>query len=131
MVLGRRTIGAEARRQHADDSALAERLPELLEEVQRAESALREAHDVGAEPGELHRAGVALDSALTDAMRAAYAKERSIIGPRGYEDRLYRRKRQAKPVVKEATGVAQHLLTMRETHRLHGIERVPRNPAGV
>ena len=37
-----------------------------------------------------------LDTALTDAMRAAYAAERVAIGPRGYDDRIFRRKAKAK-----------------------------------
>lgn len=131
MVLGRRKTGAEARRRHAEDETLAGRLPELLEDVERAEASLRAAHAEDVDVEELHRRGIALDVALTDAMRSAYAEERAMIGARGYEDRIYRRKRLAAPRIKAATQAAEHLLTLREAHRLHGIERVPSSPANV
>ncbi|PSL00126.1 hypothetical protein CLV63_102252 [Murinocardiopsis flavida] len=131
MVLGRRKTGEDARRRHAEDETLAGRLPELLDTVESAEAALRAANAEGAEVEDLHARGVALDTALTDAMRAAYAQERTLIGARGYDDRIYRRKRLAAPKVKAATQAAEHLLTLREAHRLHGIERVPTSPAGI
>ena len=37
-------------------------------------------------------------------------------------------RRLARPEVKKATEVAERLLSLREQHRLHGIERVPRSP---
>ena len=64
---------------------------------------------------------MALYTALTDAMRAAYAAERAEIGPRGYDDRIFRRKAKAKPAVHAWTDEAERLLTLRETHRLTGI----------
>ncbi|MDA8369460.1 MAG: hypothetical protein M0026_06280 [Nocardiopsaceae bacterium] len=121
-------VDEAARRRYAEDRERAQRLPELLEAVALAEQALEEAHAAGAGTEELHRCGVALDAALTEAMRAAYAEERVRIGPRGYNDRIYRRKRLAKPGIREATEVAERLLTAREAHRLHGIVRVPRSP---
>ncbi len=61
-------------------------------------------------------------------MRSAYAAVRAEIGPRGYDDRIYRRKAMATPVVHALNAEAERLLTMRETHRLTGI---PQRPAGV
>jgi hypothetical protein len=53
-------------------------------------------------------------------MRAAYAAERAEIGPRGYEDRIYRRKAKATPAVHALTDEAERLLTLRETYQLTG-----------
>ncbi len=62
-------------------------------------------------------------------MRAAYAAERVAIGPRGYEDRIYRRKAKATPPVRAWSMEAERLLTLRESHRLTGIPRLPHKPA--
>ena len=67
----------------------------------------------------------ALDAALTDATRAAYAAQRAEIGPRGYEDRIYHRKAKATPAVHAWTDEAERLLTLRETHRLTGFPARP------
>ncbi|CAM4333479.1 hypothetical protein [Nocardiopsis rhodophaea] len=124
-------VDDDARRRHSEDEQAARRLPQLLHEVAAAEQALITAQENGASTEEVRRCGMELDAALTDAMRAAYAKERALIGPRGYVDRIYRRKRLAKRDVRDATELAERLLTERETHRLHGIARVPPTPAGV
>ncbi|WP_046470772.1 hypothetical protein [Allosalinactinospora lopnorensis] len=126
-LLASRKVDESAQRRYAEDQELAERLPELLKAVASAERDLYDAREHGTDYAELKRCGVALDRALTDAMRAAYAKERVLIGPRGLTDRIYRRKRLARPEVKQTTALAERLLTERETHRLHGIERVPRS----
>jgi len=70
-----------------------------------------------------------LDATLTEAMRAAYAAQRAEIGPLGYDDRIYRRKKMATPAVHALTAEAEHLLTLRETHRLTGIPAVTYDPA--
>ena len=59
-------------------------------------------------------------------MRAAYAAERAEIGPRGYDDRIVRRKAKATGAVHAWTDEAERLLTLRESHRLTGIPPVPR-----
>ncbi|MFC3995880.1 hypothetical protein ACFOVU_08145 [Nocardiopsis sediminis] len=125
-----RKVDAEARRRYSEDQEHAERLPGLLERVAAAERALGAAHRSGAGIEELHLLSTALDTALTDAMRAAYARERVLIGPRG-ADRIYRRKRQATPGIRRATELAERLLSAREEHRLQGIERVPRRVAAA
>ena len=117
---------AQARESLAADRERAGRLDDLLREVATAQAALEEARGAGAPAEELHERGLVLDTALTEAMRAAYARERVLVGERGYSDRIYRRKRLARPAVREATGVAERLLTARERHRLHGVQRVPR-----
>ncbi|GAA3729323.1 hypothetical protein [Salinactinospora qingdaonensis] len=128
-LIGRKA-SAEALRQHAADEETARRLPELLEAARQAEHAFHEAQrdDPEADTPEVRRLSAALDTALTDAMRAAYAKQRALIGPRGYDDRIYRRKRSARPEVKEVTSLAESLLTLRERHRLHGPGGVLREP---
>ncbi|GAB3213106.1 hypothetical protein ACQEU5_24000 [Marinactinospora thermotolerans] len=128
MRLGGRKVGPQARERHDEDRALAGRLPELLDAAAEAERALHDAQRRGADVGELHRLGRALDGALTEAMRAAYARRRTLMGPRALDDRIYRRRAMARPAVKEATALAERLLTLRERHRLHGIERLPRSP---
>jgi glutamine synthetase type III len=115
----------QARESLERDRELADRLPELLRSVAEAETALGTARASDAPDEELARRGLDLDTALTEAMRAAYAKERVLVGLKGYTDRIHRRKRAARPQVRAATLDAEQLLTAREAHRLHGIPRVP------
>ncbi|MEU0493255.1 hypothetical protein ACOQFV_29970 [Nocardiopsis changdeensis] len=117
---------AQARESLVADRERAGRLDDLLREVAAAQAALEEARESGAAVEELHERALALDTALTEAMRAAYARERVLVGEKGYRDRIHRRKRLARPAVREATEVAEQLLTAREAHRLHGVPRVPR-----
>ena len=121
MAVGRHRVTGEARARYESDTELAARFGELLESARAAENALRHAQANRAAVGEQHSLGKALDAALTDAMRAAYAAERAEIGPRGYDDWIYRRKAKAKPKVKAWTAEAERLLTLREAHRLNGI----------
>lgn len=107
------------------DKKQAERLPELLRSVSKTQIALRKAEQSNAPVEELRRLDLELDEVLTEAMRAAYAEKRVLIGPKGYTDRIYRRKRLAKPAVREVLDTAERLLTAREEHRLHGIRRSP------
>lgn len=116
----------KAREHLAQDEERAERLPELLRSVVEAERALADAREQGAPAEEVRERGLELDTALTEAMRAAYARERVLVGVKGYDDRIKRRKRLARPEIKQATQVAEQLLTARESHRLHGIQGVPR-----
>src|ERR1700760_1787244 len=100
----------------------------LLDAARAADSALRQAEAERAPVTELHKLAVELDTALTAAMRAAYAAQRAEIGPRGYEDRIFHRKAKAKPAVHALTTEAERLLTLRENHRLNRIPEVPRVP---
>jgi hypothetical protein len=128
VLMSRYKPTAEAMRQHQGDVALAGRLQGLLEAARDAESRFRQADQRRAPEAELYRLAVAFDTALTEAVRAAYAARRAEIGPRGYEDRIYRRKANAKPRVHALTAEAEHLLTVRETHRLNNIPYVPPQP---
>ncbi|KOX13740.1 hypothetical protein [Nocardiopsis sp. NRRL B-16309] len=125
MGLAKQSI-TQARESLERDRELAERLPELLRSVADTEEALHAAQENDASDEQLRNLGLALDTALTEAMRAAYAKERVLVGLKGYTDRIYRRKLSARPKVRAATLDAEQLLTAREAHRLHGIERTPR-----
>ena len=125
----RKTASQEALQQYAADQELADRFEALLEDARAAEQALRDAEAARAPLPERYRLAKALDAALTDVMRAAYAAERVAIGPLGYDDRIYRRKAKATPPVRLWSAEAERLLTLRESHQLTGIPRMPRNPA--
>jgi hypothetical protein len=120
---------SEAEQQYQADVALASRRGELLDAAREAESKLRQAQARNAPDAEVRRLAEDLDAALTEAMRAAYAAQRAEIGPRGYDDRIFRRKAMATPKVHALTAEAEHLLTLRETHRLNGIPAVAFDPA--
>lgn len=128
-MFGGRHVSQEAEAQHAADVALADKFSELLEAARTAEGDLRRAQASHATVEELHLLGKALDAALTEAMRSAFAAQRAAIGARGYDDRIYRRKALATSAVKLWTAEAEALLTLREAHRLGGIVRVPPAPA--
>lgn len=127
----RKPVSPGAAAEHDADVALAQRFDDLFAQARAAEQDLRDAQANHAGLEELHRAGKHLDSALTDVMRAAFAAQRAEIGPRGYDDRIYRRKAMATPTVRSWTMEAERLLTLRESHRLTGIVRLPRKPAGL
>jgi len=119
---------SEAQQQHEADVAFAGRRAELLSAAREAESEFRKAQARQAPVEELHRLAEDLDAALTEAMRAAYAAQRAEIGPLGWDDRIFRRKAMAKPRVHALTAEAEHLLTLRETHRLNDIPPVSYEP---
>ena len=110
------------------DTALAARKAELLDAAREAESRFRQAQAQRAPEDQLRRLALDLDEALTAAMHAAYAARRAAIGPLGYDDRIYRRKKMATPPVHALTAEAERLLTLRETHRLNGIPPVTFEP---
>jgi hypothetical protein len=124
----RKQASQEAEQKFAADQALATRFDELLAEARSAEQELHDAQTARTPLTEQYRAAKRLDTVLTDAMRAAYAAERVAIGPLGYDDRIYRRKAKATSGVRAWSAEAERLLTMRESHRLTGIPRVPRSP---
>ena len=129
MIAKRKTVSEDSLAKHAADVALGGQFDDLLAQARAAEDALRSAQADGASAADLRLLGKRLDEALTAVMRAAFAAERAEIGPRGYEDRIYRRKAMATSPVRAWTMEAQRLLTLRESHRLAGIARLPRAPA--
>jgi hypothetical protein len=128
-VKKRQQASSEALNKHAEDVALAGKFDDLYEDARQAEARLREAQARRAPLAEQRPLAVALDSALTAVMRAAYAAQRAEIGPLGYDDRIYRRKAMARPTVHALTAEAELLLTLRENHRLNGIPPEPLQPA--
>ncbi len=133
MITRRRQVSGRAEAEYAADVALAARFDDLLARARAAEQAFRKAQARALPADEVYPLARELDAALTEAMRSAYAAERAEIGPRGYEDRIYRRKAKAKSAVHAWADEAERLLTMRETHRLTGIPPAPRTdlPAGI
>ena len=127
VIMRRKKVSGAAARKYAADAALAARFDELLANTRAAENAFRKKQAAAAPNDELYRLARKLDTALTDVMRAAYAAARAEIGPRGYDDWIYRRKAKAKPAVHAWTDTAERLLTLRETHRLTGIPPAPPN----
>ena len=128
--MGRRyKPSSEAQQRYEADVALAGRRAELLDAASEAESQFRQAQARHAPDAELRRLALDLDSALTAAMHAAFAAQRVEIGPRGYDDRIYRRKARAKPHIHALTAEAERLLTLRETHRLNDIPAVTYEPS--
>jgi len=128
-VVRRPKPSSQAEQQYKADVELAGRRGELLDAAREAEGRFRAAQARRAPEPEVRRLAVDLDTALTAAMRAAYAAQRAEIGPRGYDDRIFRRKARATPRVHALTAEAEHLLTLRETHRLNGIPAVLYDPA--
>ena len=129
-VTGRRyKPSSEAQQRYEADVAAAARRAELLAAASEAETQFREAQAGHAPDAELRRLALGLDSALTAAMHAAFAAQRAEIGPRGYDDRIYRRKARAKSRVHALTAKAERLLTLRETHRLNDIPAVTFEPS--
>ena len=129
MIPRRKPVSPEAEQKSAADQAFAARFDELLAEARVAEKELRDAEAANAPLIERYRLAKRLDAALTDATRAAFSAERVAIGPLGYEDRIYRRKAKATGPVRIWSAEAERLLTLRESHRLTGIPRVPRSPS--
>ncbi|HLQ56082.1 MAG TPA: hypothetical protein VK162_17655 [Streptosporangiaceae bacterium] len=126
MIRGSKQASEQAAVHYAADVALGGRFGELLAAARAAEQAFRQAQAARAPLTEQHSLALDLDAALTAAMRAAYARERAEIGPRGYDDRIFRRKAKATRAVHDWTDEAERLLTLRETHQLTGIPPVPR-----
>lgn len=111
-------VSGTAEAEYAADTALAAQFDELLAAARSAEQTYRDAQARSRPISELYPLAKRLDTALTDAVHAAYAGQRVETGPRGYEDRIYRRKALARSAVHAWRDEAERLLTLRETHRL-------------
>jgi hypothetical protein len=133
VIRRRNQVSGQAEAEYAADVALAAQFDDLLAQARAAEQAFRRAQARGLPLAEVYPLARRLETALTDAMRSAYAAARAEIGPRGYDDRIYRRKAKATRAVHAWTDEAERLLTMRETHRLTGIPPAPRTdlPGGI
>jgi hypothetical protein len=122
-------VSAAAEEKYLADVALAATFDELLEQAREAEQAFRHAQATGAPDAEQYPLARRLSAALTAAMQAAYAAERAEIGPRGYEDRIFRRKAKARAEVHALTDEAERLLTLRESYQLTGFPPRPKADA--
>jgi len=125
---GRKQASENAQAQYLTDVAIAANFDRLLAAAQAAEREYHAAQAAAASLEERYALAKKLDAALTEVMRSAFAAVRAEIGPRGYEDRIFRRKAMARPVTRALNAEAERLLTLRETHRLTGI---PPRPGGV
>ena len=128
VIVGRKQASADAQAQYLSDVALAANFDDLLVAARAAEQGYREAQATTRPLAEQYALAKKLDSALTDVMRSAFAAVRAEIGPRGYDDRIFKRKAMATPTVHALNAEAERLLTLRETHRLTGI---PPRPEGI
>jgi hypothetical protein len=133
VIRRRKQVSGQAEAEYAADVALAVQFDDLLARARTVEQVFRKAQARALPASELYPLAKNLDTALTDAMRSAYAAARAETGPRGYEDRIYRRKAKARAAVHAWADEAERLLTMRETHRLTGIPPTPRTdlPDGI
>jgi len=131
VIVGRKQASADAQAQYLADVALAANFDDLLVAAQTAEQAYRDAQATTRPLAEQYTLAKSLDAALTDVMRSAYAAVRAEIGPRGYEDRIFKRKAMATPTVHALNAEAERLLTLRETHRLTGIPPRPISSSGT
>jgi len=122
---GRKQASEDAQAKYLADVALAVNFDELFTDAQAAEKQFRAAQARMAPLAEQYWLAKTLDGALTDVMRSGYAAVRAEIGPRGYDDRIFKRKAMATPVVHALNAEAERLLTLRETHRLTGIPPRP------
>jgi hypothetical protein len=127
-MVGRKQASADAQTQYLSDVALAANFDDLLVAAKTAEDEYREAQATARPLAEKYTLAKKLDAVLTDAMRSAFAAVRAEIGPRGYDDRIFKRKAMATPTVHALNTEAERLLTLRETHRLTGI---PPRPQGI
>ena len=125
MKRGRNQVSPTAEASYLADVALASKFDELLGRAEAAEQEFRRAQAAAAPVSVQYPLAHDLDQALTDVTRAAYAARRAEIGPRGYDDRIFRRKAMATPAVHRWTDEAERLLTLRETHRLTGFPARP------
>jgi hypothetical protein len=126
MSLGRK-VSTEVAERYAADKELAAGLHDRLAAAQEAERRLRAAQ---AEPrpfGELRPLAIGYERALYDAVLAAEAAEREVMGPKTYEHgdakqrraaQIAARRARAKPSVRPFTEELDRLRTLREEHKL-------------
>ena len=124
-MVGRKQASADAQTQYLADVALAANFDDLLATAKTAEQEFRRAQATVQPLDVRYQLAKRLDTALTDVMRSAFAAVRAEIGPRGYDDRIFKRKAMATPVVHALNTEAERLLTLRETPRLTGMPPLP------
>ncbi|GAA4099573.1 hypothetical protein [Nonomuraea soli] len=125
MAFFRPRVSREAEVRFHADQEISQSFPESLDKARTAEQRVRELQAAHADEVELREAGLALDRALTEALRAAEAGQRATFGVKAYDDRIARRKAKATPKGAMWTSEVDRLRTLREQNRLTGIPRVP------
>jgi hypothetical protein len=125
----RRRVSQDIEERYAADKALASGYDAKLAAAREAERALRRAQAEGRSGEETRVLAVALDMALTDALSAAEAAERAVMGTRTYAPadgkpeevraaEIAERKARARSDVRPCTDEVDRLRTAREVHRL-------------
>ncbi|GGS76813.1 hypothetical protein GCM10010156_39520 [Planobispora rosea] len=123
MAFFRPRVSREAEVRYHADREVGKSFPELLEKARAAEAELRRLQSLPASTGELRAAGLVLDRAITEALRAAEACRRAAFGVKAYDDRIRRRKARATPTGAMWTTEVERLRTLREQNRLTGIPK--------
>jgi hypothetical protein len=90
-MVGRKQASADAQGKYLADVALAANFDDLLAAARTAEHEFRRAQATVQPVDVRYRLAKKLDTALTDAMRSAFAAVRAEIGPLGYDDRIVKR----------------------------------------
>ncbi|WP_433501331.1 hypothetical protein ACQP1K_14015 [Sphaerimonospora sp. CA-214678] len=130
MAFFRPRVSREAEVRYHADLEIGKGYPALLEKARAAERRLHEVQAAGGSVAERRAAGRDLARALTEALRAAEAGQRSTLGIKAYDDRIARRKARATPEGALWTAEVSRLRTLREENKL-SIPRVPRTYATV
>ncbi|GIH80490.1 hypothetical protein [Planobispora longispora] len=123
MAFFRPRVSREAEVRYHADQEVGKSFPELLQKARAAEAALRQLQSTSTSAEELRAAGLVLDRAITEALRAAEACQRAAFGVKSYDDRIRRRKARATPDGAMWTTEVERLRTLREQNRLTGIAR--------
>ncbi|MEZ0070725.1 hypothetical protein [Planotetraspora sp. GP83] len=131
MAFFRPRVSREAEVRYHADLEVGRSFGALLGKAREAERELRAKQAARAPLEEQREAGLVLDRALTEALRAAEAAQRATLGVKSYDDRIARRKGRATPEGAMWTAEVSRLRTLREAHRLTGIPRVPRASAVI
>lgn len=124
MAFFRPRVTREAEVRYHADLEVGKTFHDQMEKARTAERALRAKQAAQAPVVELREAGIALDRALTEGLRAAEAAQRATLGVKAYDDRIERRKGRATPDGAMWTSEVNRLRTLIEEHRLTGIVRV-------
>ncbi|MEU7893159.1 hypothetical protein AB0B45_09845 [Nonomuraea sp. NPDC049152] len=126
MAFFRPRVSREAEVRFHADLEISKSFPDLIAKARQAEAVVHDLNEADAPEMELRAAGLLFDKALTDALRAAEAGQRSTFGVKSYDDRIVRRKAKATPEGARWTAEVDKLRTLREDNRLNGIPRLPR-----
>ncbi|MEW9528161.1 hypothetical protein [Microbispora sp. NPDC049125] len=128
MAFFRPRVSREAEVRYHSDQEVGKSFGSALRKAREAQRRYRAVQASGAPVEELREAALVLDAALTEALRAAEAAQRSTLGVKAYDDRIARRKARATPKGALWTDEVNRLRTLREANRID-IPRVPRASA--